>query len=734
VSERSRKREHARKLSRTEKEVKIPSVKAADYRRRIELEKNDAAWLRYFFCDVFTYDFTAQQQIMIEAIGTAIEHGGDQAIAASRGEGKSTLFETLLLKYVLAGRIKFALLCAATGSKADDSLKSVKDALEDSGDYQGTRTAERLERHYPEVCVPVRALEGAPQRAFGMIVSGRRRDKTAYTCHPCKFTWCGDQVIMPLVPGSPSSGAIIATAGLEREVRGMKKGRKRPDVIGIDDPDTEETVNSPEQAMKLETRIERGLARIGGQRRRVARIMLTTLQRKGCVSARFTDPQIKPAWQGRRFRFLVSPPERTDLWEEYLSLMRADLQAIDQHGQQTDRYARRAHAFYIANREAMDRGAVVANPNRFYGDMLPDGTQQEVSALQHYYNQIIVMGSREAVETEYDNSPPEEDRQTSGIVPSRVQSRVSGLPWRQIPLHTIRLTQGIDVGKRWLHWVVRAWVLAPGQPVATGHTIDYGETPTRGTVAGSEEGVDEAIKRALCEREEQIDRDPYCTAGGEVLDLDLTLIDCQYRMEAIYEYCSDAGLFLIRSRGGNGRYSPSAGVGRSNGTIREDWQQVAIATDEVIPGDFWKMSKQANGIWQTRIHADSWKCWEHDRWSGDQAAPGGLCVWGEGPTADDLAGGRLSYSQRMHRQPFPSGLPGFADQICAEVEAEEIKAGMPIRRWVSGDGLSAKNNHLFDAAYRADVAASMLGVPLLGRRIVAAAKPRRKVALTGRSV
>ena len=51
---------------------------------------------------------------MIAAIRNAITYNTDQALAASRGEGKTKLFERLLLKYVLQGKVKFAVLFAAT--------------------------------------------------------------------------------------------------------------------------------------------------------------------------------------------------------------------------------------------------------------------------------------------------------------------------------------------------------------------------------------------------------------------------------------------------------------------------------------------------------------------------------------------------------------------------------------------------------------------------------------------
>lgn len=724
-SRRAREAKRLRLARTTDREVHVPSLTPAQARKRKRLERDDAKWLRFFFPDApygFWYPFTQQQQAIIRAIGFAIKHGGDQAIAASRGEGKTQLARRLCIKYTLSGTVSFVVLFASTGSDAADSLEAIRADIQEN---------DLLCEYYPEVCVPVRALENTPNRAHYQTVTGHRHDTGAqYAQTPSRFHWCGHELSIPNVPGSPSAGAIIATRGLDSAVRGLNKKGRRPDVAIIDDPDTEETASNPQQAAKLEKRIDRAIAGLGSQQRPIARVMLTTLQNRICVSYRYTDPMAKPSWKGKRFRFLVKPPKNQDLWQQYVQMVQDDLRELDDNGEPLDPHARRAHALYLQHRKAMDLGGAVANRHRYDPSRLADGSQKEISALQRYYNEVARIGP-DAVATEYDNAPPDDDRQVAGISPRQIQLRLSGLPYRVVPDCVLKITQGIDVGKRWLHWVVRAWVQRSDDQVATGYTIDYGETPTSGTVSGSEEGIDEAIKRALRARAEQIARDPYCTAAGKVCDIDLTLIDCQYRMEAIYDYCIEAGQFFLRTRNTNGRFSPSAGVGASNGAIREDWRQITHSTDDTIPGDFWKMSKQANGIWQTRMHADSWKLWEHDRWMGEPDAAGGLLVWGESPTAAEAAAGRLSYAQRQHRQPFPSGLPGFADQICAEIEAEEVRNNVTIRRWISGENLNMKHNHLFDAAYRADVAASMLGVPLLGRRIVAAVRPRRRVSLQG---
>jgi hypothetical protein len=129
-SERDRQNILMTKKRREGRTVEVRTLTPEQRDQRDTLEQDDAAWLRFFFCDLFTYEFTGQQEAMITAIGDAIHNGGDQAIAASRGEGKTTIAECVLTKYVLSGTCSFAVLFAATGSKAADSLKNIKDAID----------------------------------------------------------------------------------------------------------------------------------------------------------------------------------------------------------------------------------------------------------------------------------------------------------------------------------------------------------------------------------------------------------------------------------------------------------------------------------------------------------------------------------------------------------------------------------------------------------------------------
>lgn len=660
VSERSRDAERKRQQRNQAKLVAIP--KCADIRRRRRLEKDDVKWLMYYFApasgseSAFTYEFTIQQREMIAAIREAIINGGDQAIAASRGEGKTILFERMLLKYTLTGIVKFSVLFAATGTAAQDSLESIKVEIESN---------DRLAADYPEVCIPVRALENTPNRAHYQLVSGHRHDDgKPYAEVSSKFSWCGQEIYMPCVPGSPASGGIIATRGLDSAVRGVKKKGRRVDVAGIDDPDTEETARSPEQAEKLEARIDRAIAGLGGQQRSVARIMLTTLQNRTCVSYRFTDPTQKPSWKGKRFRFLVTPPTRVDLWQEYVDIKHADWQEGTDH----------ATEFYIANRDAMHEGAEVANPNRY--------TQGELSALQHYYNRVAKLG-QEAVDTEYNNDPPEiASFVDSGITEDRIKRKLSGYPKHVVPPDCKVLTQGVDVGLNRLYWVVKAW-----RPDASFYVVDYEVVELHGQDIGVEFAIERGIQELFAKHREN----PFCTVDGEIVDIGMTLIDSGWESKAVYAACGKAGLGVM----------PSKGHGGSNGCASVSFNEQLKRTIDRKPGFGCFQSRQPGNVWLVHCDADFWKAFDHARWMTPDGHPGSAYLFGSVTDEEKKYTRREPKAVKVHQS--------YAKHLTAEVETEDFVRGKTVRRWVP----KRSTNHYFDASYLADAAAGMLGIRLM---------------------
>lgn len=669
-------RERKKQERKTESLLQIPDC--ADRERRDRLECDDIAWLRWYFgdgCgveDPFTYKFTPQQIEMIHAIQHAITFGGDQAIAASRAEGKTTIAERLVLKAAITGRVSYTVLFASSGPLADNSIDTIRQSIAEN---------ERLAADYPEVCYPVQELENTPQRAHYQRASGNRHDNgQPYEMAELGYVWCGQEIIMPKVPGSPGAGSIIATRGLDAAVRGLKRRGKRPKLAIIDDPDSEDSSRSQEQAAKLERRIDGAIGGLGGQRSGIGRVMLTTLQSRVAVSYLYTDPKRKPTFKGRRYRFLLAKPQRADLWDEYVALRLDDLQQRDEHLVDLDPFGRRSHKFYTDRRAEMDAGAIVSNPNRFENMLLPDGTLKEESALQHYYNLIAKLGP-EVVATEYDNDPPEESAVIeSGLTPTRIQKQVSGYNRRKIPSGCVVLTQGMDVRKVAIHWVIRAW-----KPDGTGYVIDYGVHEVIGLTYGSDIGVDAAVTRAILSRMEACNETEYLTGDGERLPVKLTLCDAGWRTDAVYSACVQVGAGLMAVMG----------FGKSSGCTQASFRDQQHRTEDKKPGDGYFLSRRSR-LWLVCADADRWKSWEHDRWMTAVEKPGCLYMFGQAHEMGD----RMSDDQKGHHS--------YARHICNESEVDEPYRGVIRRVWKA----KSDNTHWLDASYYCDVAARMMDIKI----------------------
>jgi phage terminase large subunit GpA-like protein len=298
--------------------------------------------------------------------------------------------------------------------------------------------------------------------------------------------------------------------------------------------------------------------------------------------------------------------------------------------------------------------------------------------------------------TELQNDPPEDTGIVeSGITSHRIQGQVSGFPRKEIPPGCMFLTQGVDVRKIALHWVVRAWLVDESACLVTGYTIDYGVQDVWGTTAGSDEGLDEAVKRAILARKDTLERTPYADKAGNQHKINLTLVDAGWRTEAIYEVCRTLGL----------DWKPAMGFGKSNGCVQTSFTAPVHNTTDKKMGDRWFLSKRPKGTWLVAMDADFWKSWEHDRWMSDPNKAGTMLLFGDKSYRPD---GRLSQDQKGHF--------AYSKHLTAEVEVEEVVKGVLKRYWKA----RSDSNHYFDASYMSDVAASMMGVRLVKGPVVQA--------------
>ena len=350
-----------------------------------------------FFCEAyfpltFHLAWSDDHLKIIAKIEQAVLHGGLFALAMPRGSGKTTLAECACLWAVLFGHREFVCLIGSDEGHALDMLDSLKTELDGN---------ELLLEDFPEAAFPIHCLDGIAHRANGQLYQGERTH----------IGWTAREIVLPSIPGSKASGAIIKVAGITGRIRGMKFKRAdgrtvRPSLVVLDDPQTDESARSPSQCANRESILAGAVLGLSGPGKKISGIMPCTVIRPDDMADRILDREKHPQWQGERTKMVYAFPENEKLWEEY-----ADIRADSLRSEQGIKVATE---FYVRNREAMDAGAVVAWPVRYNHD--------EVSAIQHAMN--LKLQDEAAFWAEYQNEPLPEDLGEEGtLMPTRSPPR-----------------------------------------------------------------------------------------------------------------------------------------------------------------------------------------------------------------------------------------------------------------------------------------------------------------------
>jgi hypothetical protein len=491
--------------------VIIPEI--ADIVRREKCLADPERFLRTYFSSIFYNPFATHHLAMIDAIYERCFSGGDKAVAAPRGDGKSQVTIGMVAYALVATPIRFPVFIAQTTKKASKLFKQCKTK------FSNERKFPEFFADFPEITACVKALDGAPQRAAKQHVDGHKTD----------IIWSQEKIRLPFVPGSPFGGKLCVYFGLDAAIRGEGDDEDRPDLAIIDDPETRDVAFSPTNRHEdIEDMIDSDVAGLAGPNKRISRVVLTTIQNRKCYSYRVTSRQHKPTFAGDRYGILSSWPEREELWDEYIALRKKAQSEGDKDG-------KLATQFYRDNYEAMNLGAVVTNPHRFVSDLDENGNQLELDALQAFYNRVSDWGL-DRVLAELQNEPAEEEEPEGlGLLPGTVASRMSGLAHAEVPAGS-RIFFGCDVGKYKLDWVKIAF-----HGNCVGHVIDYGEWSVIGTdTRSSDEATEIAILRALHELRR------YALAQNRP---EFGFIDSGDFTNAVYEFVRQTGTPFVASKG-----------------------------------------------------------------------------------------------------------------------------------------------------------------------------------------
>jgi hypothetical protein len=461
-----------RKSAETSNIGPIPAVVDPDRRERCRLDLL-AFLTTYFPQSTGLKPFSDGHKRVIARLQQCILEGGRFCEAVYRGWAKTTIGENTALWATLYGHRRFVAIFGADAGAAENNIDSMKMELAEN---------DLLNEDFPEVCFPIRSLEGKPQRCKSQtytvkVKCGECRGEGCPECEggvrkeskPTHIEWTAETIVLPAIEGSPAAGAILTARGITAGSRGMKHKRpdgtqQRPDFLFIDDPQTDESAKSPAQVQVRMKILKKNLLRLGGHNQQIAVVIAATVIEADDMIDQLLDSKKNPSWQGERIPMVEKWADAHEkMWMGEYFRLRTTYEA-DIPGAQAIAHAA-ATDYYRQNKAAMDAGCVIAWEHCFDDEC-------ELSAIQHAYNALIDDGE-EVFASEFQNRPlvakGDDGRR---IDAGAITKQLNGVTRGVVPLMAHRLTAFIDVQGNALFWLV----LATSDDF-TGAVVDYGAFP-----------------------------------------------------------------------------------------------------------------------------------------------------------------------------------------------------------------------------------------------------------------
>jgi hypothetical protein len=654
--------------------------KVADWARREKATKSLRAFCDTYGGQAFHMKWSDDHLRVLARLDEVIAAGGQFALAMPRGSGKTTMLAWAIVWALLTGRRPCVVLIAADGLAAARLLENIVGEISSN---------DELLADWPEVCYPMRQLEGIHQRAAGQLCRGQRT----------QIGITADELALPVVPRSAverdeqmnAGGGIAICRGITGRIRGMvyrtPDGRVlRPSLVLIDDPQTDESAKSASQCEYRERLIMGSVMGLAGPGEKLAALATLTVIRPDDLADRLLTPAKHPSWISERTKLVYEWGTGLELWSQYAELRRGE------------GGAKAATKFYRKHRKAMDAGAKAGWPAR----KLPE----ELSAIQHAWNLRIDRGEA-AFASEYQNEPlPETRSDAAHLDAEALADRVCGIPRGTVPSGATVLTAGIDVQQSCLYWVVVAW-----QDNATAWVVDWGTTPDQphgrlrlGEISATLQkahpggGLESQLLAGCKACFDRLFAEEWRVEGGGSMRLDRAMIDANWQQsrEAVLSAIKASPHSIVPARGRASRATHRSGL---MDTPRRQGERLGL---------HWRMPLPARGTASVReayLDSNWWRTWLSARLETAAGDPGAMLICGEGRTAQSQA-----------RE--------LIEQLVSEERVTVEARGRRVEEWqLRQPGL---DNHLWDALVMASVAASMEGVTLAETAGAVATQRRRE--------
>lgn len=394
----------------------IPPVRHRRLRERCRLDLELFGWT---YCRDLL-DHRASPLIrdrLVRKMQDAMLNGGQLAVEASRGIGKTTWTIIAIIWAIVYGHRRFLVCISASSSLA----KNVRRAV-----FAQLSSSDALLADFPAVPTALRKMNGAIQKGLALTYLGRN----------VGFESGEVALVLPDLRDETNRrldhacGAILACRGVGGSVRGLNVRGERPDFVLFDDPQTQKDALSASAIQRVDSYIHADALNLAANTATMAAFMTITPQRPDDLAQRIADRALHPNWSITNLPFLVAIPDGFDEAADDF----AAAYAVDAANDDFTRAASRA--WYADNRARFD-GALAADPRAF-------DPATEADAVHHALNRIAAVG-RDAFYAEYQMLPVREEvafELTADMIVRRVRH---GVPALALPDGTVLVVVATDI-------------------------------------------------------------------------------------------------------------------------------------------------------------------------------------------------------------------------------------------------------------------------------------------------
>jgi len=370
----------------------------ANPRRRRRLEKDCCAWLRHYMPAAFPLPFSVGHRAMIAGALQAAETGTGSAVAAPRGEGKTTILRGVCLYLVATGRARFPLMAGWTHKSATEGFRVWLRMLHTSPEFRAD---------YPELTQPF--------------------EESTHSARLKNLTWadteteCGAEIrAVDKCLVLPSSRGAIAAASVQGDVKGLSVTLHdgsvlRPDLLLIDDAQDPKRAENPAFVRDTIETIEKQWMCLAGPQSRIVTMVACTVAAAGDVSEHFLT---RHDFRATRIARVLTWPAGWDekggesrrLWDEWHQQFLEGLHDGDG--------GKRGLVFYRANRAGMTTGMTVSWEQRM------DKQRGDPDAMYSAMFDLYRIGPQ-AFASEYQNQPINQGVTLYNLTPDVICSRAT---------------------------------------------------------------------------------------------------------------------------------------------------------------------------------------------------------------------------------------------------------------------------------------------------------------------